>query len=104
MENKKKVLWLGVTPLEQYSDRTYSLVDKLGSIHIDYPNTTIGMETYDNWSKYLQDWSVIATDQENIDESWENFFAAENWGKQIIQFKDNEWTELKPGFSKNYQK
>ena len=104
MENTNRVLWLGVTPLEQYSDRANSLATKLGSVHVDFPNTVTGMENYDSWSNYLGEWNVIATDEEYIDGSWENFFEAKNWGKKIIQFKNNEWTEVMPGFSMNYSK
>ena len=104
MKTKRNLLWLGVTPLEKFSDRVDLLVEELGSISVNFPNTTEGMIRYDQWANYLDEWDVIATDQEHIDESWENFFVAQNWGKQIIQFKDNKWSEVLPGFSKNYPK
>ena len=95
-----KVLWLGVTPLERGSERCYSLAHYLGRYSVSFPNTTSGMEDYEFYKSILKDWEVFATDEENIDESWEHFFCADNWGKKIVQFKDGAWRDVNPGFSK----
>ena len=100
MENIKKVFWCGVTPLERGSDRAFSLAMFLGGFNMSFPDETIGMGTYDSRKGILNDHDVIATDQEIIDKSYEDFFCSKNWGKQIVQFKDGEWKELEPGFSK----
>ena len=104
MERKIEVLWLGVTPLEQTSERTKLLCRKYvgNMLKVNFPDNTSGMETYEEWQNALGMFNVIATDDENIDASWENFFEAKNWGKCIYQFKDSEWQEVKPGFSKNH--
>lgn len=99
MNDTKKVFWFGVTPLKRDSSRAYALVEFLGGFEMLFPEETIGMGTYDSRKNILRDNDVIATDQEIIDKSYENFFCAENWGKQIVQYKDGEWKDLKPGFS-----
>jgi hypothetical protein len=96
----EKIIWLGVTPLERSSMRTLELAAKVGRCYISFEHTTSGMETYESWAKYLGEWNVIATDQEVIDASWENFFV-DNEGKKIFQYKNEEWNELMPGFSLN---
>ena len=99
MEKAKKVIWLGVTPLELHSPRLMLLMNMLGHIEVSFPNTTEGLTTYNEWKNYLHEWDVIATDEEKIDESWEEFFEANKEGMQIIRFKDGEWKQLEPGFS-----
>ena len=107
MEDFKKLelVWLGVTELERdiRSKRIQSLAHTFGRVGINFPTTTTGMETYDDMMKgfldFAGEYDIIATDQEKIDESWEDFFVPENWGKKIIQYKDGEWKEVKPGFS-----
>ena len=96
----EKIIWLGVTPLEHSSMRALALAAKVGLCYIDFESTTCGMETYESWANYLDEWNVIATDQEVIDASWENFFV-DNEGKRIVQFKNNEWNDVMPGFSLN---
>ncbi len=101
----RQVLWLGVTPLEQGTSRVYQLASLFKDIRVNFPNTTEGMAPYEEWANYLDEFDIIATDQEHIDESWENFFEdKKNNGKQIIQYKDDEWSEVKSGFSKNYSR
>lgn len=103
MEKKEKynVLWAGVTKLERGSSRVFKLLQVEHSLSISFPDNTDGMETYDEWKCALGDFDIIATDQENIDESWEGFFIADNWGKRIFQFQGEDLVELKPGFSQN---
>ena len=100
MEEVKKVIWLGVTPLERGSKRSRDLAEYIGGYSLDFPNTTSGMDRYNHYKGILKEWNIIATDQENIDKSWEEFYCAENWGKRIVQFKDEAWKDLHPGFSK----
>lgn len=103
MEKKEKyeVLWAGVTKLERGSSRvkTLSLLYLGSRVIFSFPDNTEGMETYDSWKCALDKFDIILTDQETIDESWENFFTSENWGKQILQFQGEELVEIKPGFS-----
>lgn len=101
----KKVLWMGVTPLEMSTERSHELVQYIGSGYEAFcTEETAGMKEYD--PKYMRQVfgilgiDVVATDEENIDESYENFFCADNWGKKIVQYKNDAWTELQPGFSK----
>lgn len=103
MEKKENynVLWVGVTKLERGSSRVFKLLQVENSLSISFPDNTDGMETYDAWKCALRDFDIIATDQENIDESWEEFFTADNWGKRIFQFQGEDLFELKPGFSQN---
>lgn len=106
MNNERKnILWLGVTIFERdiHSERLRTLLSKYGAINVMFTDNNTGMETYESIKGFLEfagEWDVIATDQEKIDESWENFFVAQNWGKQIVQYKNGEWVEVRPGFSK----
>lgn len=96
----KKVLWFGVTPIMPLSDRSNRLVDILSNIDVCYPDYTGGMGTYTQWQRLVEDYDIIATDQKEIDPSWENFFAPKNWGKKIYCWDGSKWNELMPGFSK----
>lgn len=99
-DNKQyQVLWAGVTPIVRGSKRVYALLEVEQNLRINFPDNTEGMLTYDEWQHALSDFDIIATDQETIDESWENFFTSKNWGKRIFQFKGEELVEVKPGFS-----
>ena len=96
----KETLWLGVSPLKWGTERCNKLARYLGGFEVSYPNETGGMMTYDYYRGIFERFEVIATDQVDIDASYENFFCSDNWGKRIVVYDGNEWSDLKPGFSK----
>lgn len=99
-KNQPRVLWFGVTPMIPLSERSNALVDLIGTHYMTYPNNTGGMGNYNNWKRLVSDYDVVATDQSQIDQSWENFFAPENWGKKIYKWENGKWEEVQPSFSK----
>lgn len=96
----RQVLWFGTTPITPMSERNNRLVDILKHIDVCYPDNTGGMGKYTDWQILVRAYDIIATDQKEIDPSWEDFFAPANWGKKIYCWDGAQWNELEPGFSK----
>ena len=99
-----EILWMGENPFVRGRGMAWSLAELLGGYNMVYPDSKDGMLDYDFCKNMLSHFDAIATDQEKIGEDWEAFFCADNWGKKILQYKNNSWVELKPGFSKENQK
>lgn len=99
-KQEKKVLWFGITPIIPLSERSNQLVGILGNIYVCYPDNTRGMMKYTDWQTLVEAYEIIATDQKEIDSSWEKFFTPENKRKKIYCWDGSKWNELKPGFSK----
>lgn len=100
MEKKYKLLWFGVTPIEEFSERSLQLCEFFHEYMVCYPSYVGGMGKYEQWKSLIQNYDAILTDEETIDESWEDFFEKCNWNRKILKYQDGEWKELEPNFSK----
>ena len=102
MKKKKyELLWLGETPIIPSTKRVFDIVETFGHVNFNFADYQDGMQGYDYYKGMIKDFDIIATDQEEIDPSWEYFFSKENRHKWLYQWKDEKWIDLKPGFSIN---